>query len=81
MSKETLLKFPNSVLGACFNNYIKLPKRKGNIFLEREPKIFSLMCYYLSNLSLPNFSNLIEEKDFYDELIFWKIPKKIRNSI
>jgi hypothetical protein len=76
MSKETLLKFPNSVLGACFNNHIKLPKRKGNIFIDRDPKIFSLMCYYISSLTLPNFSNLIEEQDFYDELLFWKIPIK-----
>ena len=55
ISYKTLIKYPNSVLGALFNNHIKIPKRKGNIFIDRDPKIFSLMCYYLSNLSLPNF--------------------------
>ncbi len=34
------------------------------------------MYYYLSNLTLPNFSNLTEEKDFFEELSFWKIPIK-----
>ena len=76
ISQKLLLKFPNSVLGTIFNNHIKLPKRKGNIFIDRDPKIFSLMYYYLSNLTLPNFSNLTEEKDFFEELSFWKIPIK-----
>ena len=76
ISYKTLIKFPNSVLGALFNNHIKIPKRKGNIFIDRDPKIFSLMCYYLSNLSLPNFNNIIEEINFFEELSFWKIPIK-----
>ena len=76
ISKALLLKYPNSVLGAIFNNHIKLPKRNGNIFIDRDPKIFSLMLFYLQNLSLPNFANEIEEKDFFDEISFWKIPIK-----
>ena len=76
LSYKTLIKYPNSVLGALFNNHVKIPKRKGNIFIDRDPKTFSLMYYYLTNLSLPNFKNLSEENDFFEELSFWKIPIK-----
>ena len=29
LSYKTLIKYPNSVLGALFNNHVKIPKRKG----------------------------------------------------
>ena len=33
--KNILTKYPNSILAACINNKISLPKRKNSIFLDR----------------------------------------------
>ena len=35
------------------------------------------MLHFLRNSCLPNFNDEIEERNFFDELKFWKIPIKI----
>ena len=65
------------VLYNCFNGKIKLPKKNGKIFIDRDSKSFSNMLHFLRNSCLPNFNDEIEERNFFDELKFWKIPIKI----
>lgn len=79
-----LKKYPNSVLSAyIINNESKselLSKRKGNIFIDREPQNFKNLIYYLENDKLPNFKNKSEEKKFFNEINFWKIPMNISSK-
>ena len=35
------------------------------------------MLHFLRNSCLPNFNDETEERNFFDELKFWKIPIKI----
>ena len=72
-----LKKYPNSVLAAYFNSEIKLPKRNGHIFFDRESQSFKYLIYYLENNKLPKFKNNLEEKKFFTELKYWKIPLHI----
>ena len=53
-----LIKYPNSVLSAFINPDNKFPKRNGNIFIDRDAKIFKYLLYYLENEKLPNFKNI-----------------------
>ena len=73
-TRGTLLKYPNSVLSLCFNGTIKLPKKNGKYFIDRNGENFILMLHYLRNSTLPLFKNINEERDFFSELNFWKIP-------
>ena len=73
-TRGTLLKYQNSVLSLCFNGTIKLPKKNGKYFIDRNGQTFILMLHYLRNSTLPLFNNINEEKDFFSELNFWKIP-------
>ena len=79
-----LKKYPNSVLSAyIINNESKselLSKRKGKIFIDREPQNFKNLIYYLENYKLPNFKNKSEEKKFFNEINFWKIPMNISSK-
>ena len=74
-------KYPNSVLFAYINPENKYQKRNGNIFIDREPNIFKYLLYYLEKDKLPNFKNISEEKKFFSELNFWKIPLNIKSKI
>ena len=79
--RKTFLKYPNSVLAQCFNGRIKLPKKNGKFFIDRDENSFLLLLEYLRNSKYPIFSNLIEENNFFQELNFWKIPlihKKVK---
>ena len=81
---SVLKKYPNSVLSAyILNNESKselLSKRKGKIFIDREPQNFKNLIYYLENDKLPNFKNKSEEKKFFNEINFWKIPMNISSK-
>jgi hypothetical protein len=79
--KESVLKkYPNSTLAACFNLDLNLPKRKGRIFIDRESESFKLLLYYLENNKLPKFKGNIEEKKFFNEVNYWKIPIHISSK-
>ncbi len=74
-AKLTVLKkYPNSVLSIYINSENKCPKRNGNCFIDREPENFKNLLYYLENGRLPNFKNISEEKKFFLEIEFWRIP-------
>ena len=77
---KTLTKYPNSVLAACINGKISLPKRNGHFFLDRNPNDFKLLLYFLKKSKLPKFQNFFEEKNFFKELEFWRIPIKISSK-
>ena len=72
-----LKKYPNSVLAAYVNPENKYPKRNGNIFIDREPNIFKCLLYYLEKDKLPIFKTVSDEKKFFAEINFWKIPINI----
>ena len=72
-----LKKYSNSILAALLNSELNLPKRNGHIFFDRESKNFKLLLYYLENNKLPKFKNNIEEKNFFTEINYWKIPMHI----
>ena len=76
MEKNILIKYPNSILAACINNKINLPKRKNSIFLDRNYSDFKLVLYFLKKSKLPKFKNILEEQSFFIYLDFWKIPIK-----
>ena len=67
-------KYPNSVLAIQINREINNSKKNGNIFIDRDPDNFKYLLYYLENDKLPNFQNEVEEKKFFSEINFWRIP-------
>ena len=71
---SSLKKFPNSVLAIYINKKINSPKKQGNIFIDRDPDNFKYLLYFLENDKLPNFKNNSDEKKFFSEINFWKIP-------
>lgn len=73
-------KYPNSVLAAYLNSSINIPKRNGHIFFDREAQSFKLLIYFLENNKLPKFKNISEEKKFFTELKYWKIPIHISSK-
>ena len=73
-------KYPNSVLAAYLNSSINTPKRNGHIFFDRESQSFKLLIYFLANNKLPKFKNISEEKKFFTELKYWKIPIHISSK-
>ena len=42
---KILTKYPNSLLSACINGKISLPKRNGHFFLDRNSNDFKLILY------------------------------------
>ena len=74
--KNILTKYPNSILAACINNKIILPKRNNSLFLDRNYSDFKLVLYFLKKSKLPKFKNFSEENSFFKEMDFWKIPIK-----
>ena len=75
-----LKKYSNSILASSLNSDFKLPKRNGHIFFDRDPKSFKLLLYYLENNKLPKFKNNIDEKNFFTEINYWKIPMHISSK-
>ena len=73
-------KYPNSVLAAYLNSSINITKRNGHIFFDREAQSFKLLIYFLVNNKLPKFKNISEEKKFFTELKYWKIPIHISSK-
>ena len=71
---SSLKKFPNSVLSIYINKENNSPKKQGNIFIDRDPDNFKYLLYFLENDKLPNFKNNYDEKKFFSEINFWKIP-------
>ena len=71
-----LTKYPNSVLAAFINGKITLPQRNGHFFVDRNSKDFKLLLHFLKKTKLPKFQNIIEEKNFFREMLFWRIPIK-----
>ena len=79
--KESILKkYPNSVLASLFNSDFNLPKKNSHIFLDRDSQSFKLLIYYLENNKLPKFKNNLEEKNFFEEINFWRIPIHISST-
>ena len=54
---KLLTKYPNSILAACINGKISLPKKNGHIFFDRNYDDFKLLLYYLKKGKLPKFKN------------------------
>ena len=77
---ETLRRYPNSVLAACINGKISLPRRNGHFFLDRNYNDFKFLLYFLKKSKLPKFQNFLEEKNFFQEMEFWRIPIKISSK-
>ena len=75
-----LKKYPNSVLAAYLNPENKFPKRKGHIFIDRDPQNFKNLLYYLEQGKLPIFKNISEEKKFFSEINYWNIPLHISSK-
>ena len=75
-----LKKYSNSILAASLNSGFNLPKRNGRIFLDREPLGFKLLLYYLEKNELPEFNDNLEEKKFFPEINYWKIPLHISSK-
>jgi len=73
-------KYPNSVLAAYLNKENNFPKRNGNIFIDRDSQNFKNLLYYLEHSQLPSFKNNSEEKKFFSELNYWKIPIHISSK-
>ena len=73
-------KYPNSILAAYLNCSGNIPRRNGHIFFDREPQSFKLLIYYLSSNKLPKFKNTLEEKKFFTEINYWKIPKHVSSK-
>ena len=79
-NNTNIIKYPNSVLAAYLNPENKAPKRNGNYFIDREPQTFKNMIYYLEHNKLPLFKSSNEEKKFFSELTYWKIPIHISSK-
>ena len=73
-------KYPNSVLAAYINKENNFPKRNGHIFIDREPINFKNLLYFLENNNFPKFNNPNEEKKFFNEIKYWKIPLHISSK-
>ena len=85
-SKQTLQKYPNSLLSLLFDNTSKLQTYNNRIFIDRDGLSFMNLLFYLRNNKIPTFENEKDEKNFFDELEYWQIPysnkekKKINNG-
>ena len=76
-NNANIIKYPNSVLAAYLNPENKTPKRNGYIFIDREPQTFKNIIFYLEHNKLPVFKSKNDEKNFFSELTYWKIPVHI----
>ena len=73
-------KYPNSVLAIYITQKNISPKRNGNIFIDRDPDNFKYLLHFLENDKIPSFKNLYEEKKFFTEIDFWKIPLNLHSK-
>ena len=73
-SKQTLQKYPNSLLSILFEDKSKLQIYNNRIFIDRDGKTFMNLLFYLRNNKIPYFENEKDKKNFFDELEFWQIP-------
>jgi hypothetical protein len=73
-SKQTLQKYPNSLLSLLFEDKSKLQIYNNRIFIDRDGKSFMNLLFYLRNNKIPYFENEKDKKNFFDELEFWQIP-------
>ena len=80
VNTTNIIKYPNSVLAAYLNPENKTPKRNGYIFIDREPQTFKNIIYYLEHNKLPLFKSPNDEKKFFSELTYWKIPIHISSK-
>ena len=48
--------------------------------MDRNYLDFKLVLYFLKKSKLPKFKNILEEKSFFKELDFWKIPIKLSSK-
>ena len=74
---KVLTKYPNSMLAACINGKMDIPKRNGHFFFDRNYKDFKLLLFFLKRAKLPKFNDNSEEKNFFREMNFWRIPIKV----
>ena len=77
---SVLKKYSNSVLAAYFISEENIPKKNGHIFFDRESKDFKNLLYYMENNKLPKFKDNLEEKKFFREINYWKIPLHISSK-
>ena len=80
INNSYIIKYPNSVLAAYLNPEKYFPKRNNTIFIDREPQNFKNVLYYLEHDKLPLFKNISEEKNFFSEINYWKIPLHISSK-
>ena len=73
-TRGVLTKYPTSVLGICFIGEIKLPQRNGRYFLDRDASNFQMLLHYLRTSTFPSFTSQHDERNFFMELNYWKIP-------
>ena len=74
-TRNTLIKYKNSILAALFSGENKLPLYKnGKIFIDRDGESFVNLVNFLRTGKYPVFKEQIEENKFFDELNYWKIP-------
>ena len=73
-TKQTLQKYPNSLLSLLFDNTSKLQTYNNRIFIDRDGLSFMNLLFYLRNNKIPTFENEKDKKNFFDELEYWQIP-------
>jgi len=76
--RDVLRHVPGSTLEKMFNGMHELKKIDGEVFLDRDGKTFQYLVNYLRNKRqvFPEFIDYNDEKHFFKELDFWKIPVK-----
>ena len=76
--RDILQSCKGSVLDKMFNGLQELKIIDNEVFLDRDGKTFSHLVNYLRNDRelMPEFYDQNEEKQFYKELEFWKVPLK-----
>jgi len=76
--RDVLRLVPGSTLEKMFNGMHDLKKIDGEVFLDRDGRTFQYLVNYLRNKRtvFPEFIDYNDEKHFFKELDFWKIPVK-----
>lgn len=75
IEKEVLRSVEGSTLAKMFSDMHELKEVDGEIFLDRDGRIFELLANYLRNdrQIYPDFSDVNWERQFLGELHFWGI--------
>jgi hypothetical protein len=76
--KDILTSDPKSKLAHNFFNAHQMERIDGEIFIDRNAKIFEMLVDYLRNERkiFPEFDDQITERNFFMELNFWDIDKE-----